>query len=705
VPAILNPYKLFKALRELGPRQISLYALYRLGIRTGYLRWMTPIGAIREGWFKPAKIYERQPPVIPNLVFTPPPYEELISSIGNGLPQLLAESNEIVAGKARFFGSSPTSIELNLPFQLKHWIAYETGQEIPDVADIKLVWEQGRFSWAYSLGRAYLLTCDERYSASFWSYFETFSEANPPNLGPHWASAQEVALRLLALVFAGHVFADSSHTSPERSEALWQSVAAHAARIPSTLVYARAQNNNHLLTEALGLYTTGSVLRSHPQSERWRKIGWHWLHHGFQNQIAQDGSYAQHSSNYHRLMLQVALWAGVISSHNKQIFPHASLQRLAAATNWLLELLDPVTGRVPNLGPNDGAYILPLSTCSHHDYRPVLQAAALSFLDQQPFPPGPWDEMASWLKNSAEVTRVDEQPKMKSFSNIALRLPQHESWAYLRIAHFTNRPGHADQMHLDLWWRGRNIAQDAGTYLYNAPPPWDNSLSGTAIHNTISVAGQDQMTRAGRFLWLDWARAHLLSRQRAKDGSWECLIAEHDGYRRFGLIHRRTVTAYREGRWQIKDDLLPLKPTSDIQTQPLHQARLHWLLPDWPWEIEETPDSGLVVLKLNSLKGWHTLRVAQVINVDVDDEPAVHNSPLDVQLVRAGEYLHGSGPVSPVRGWVSPTYAQKTPALSFSLSVESTLPFGLVTEWIIPPIPSETNNDRLQVSSPGKINR
>ena len=33
-----------------------------------------------------------------------------------------------------------------------------------------------------------------------------------------------------------------------------------------------------------------------------------------------------------------------------------------------------------------------------------------------------------------------------------------------------------DQLHLDLWWRGLNIAQDAGTYLYNADPPWDNPL-------------------------------------------------------------------------------------------------------------------------------------------------------------------------------------------------------------------------------------
>lgn len=647
---------------------------------------MTPISASREAWFKPSTAYESQLEVTPTLVLPLPSYEDLKTSIGDNFPQLVADAKEIMAGKARFFGGPPTPIELNLPFQLKHWTSYAKGQEIPGIADIKFIWEQGRFGWAYTLGRAYCITCDERYAQSFWSYYETFSEANPPNLGPHWASAQEVALRLIALVFAGHVFANSSQTSPERSDSLWKSVSAHADRIPSTLTYARAQNNNHLLTEALGLYIAGSVLRSHPKAERWRKMGWHWLHQGLQNQIAQDGSYSQHSSNYHRLMLQVALLAGTISSYNEQPFPKTTYLQLVAATHWLLDLLDPITGRVPNLGPNDGAYILPLTTCSHLDFRPVLQAAALAFSGQHPFACGPWDEMAHWLKSSPEVTRPESLTRKHPLQNTVLQLPQEETWAYLRAVRFNNRPGHADQLHLDIWWRGRNIAQDAGTYLYNADPPWDNSLSGTANHNTITISGHDQMIRAGRFLWLDWAQAQQVSHQRAQDGSWECLSAEHYGYRRLGLIHRRAVTAYREGRWHIKDDLLPVKASPDKQNQTHLNARLHWLLPDWPWEIEETPDVGLVILKLNSLKGWHTIRLVLVKNVSDSSDTSTPRTSLNIQLVRASELLYGSGAISPIRGWVSPTYAQKNPALSFSISVQSPLPICLVTEWILPSI-------------------
>ncbi len=52
--------------------------------------------------------------------------------------------------------------------------------------DVKFIWEPARFGWAFTLGRAYLVSGDERYSQSFWKHTETFLESNPPYLGPQW---------------------------------------------------------------------------------------------------------------------------------------------------------------------------------------------------------------------------------------------------------------------------------------------------------------------------------------------------------------------------------------------------------------------------------------------------------------------------------------------------------------------------------------
>jgi len=234
----------------------------------------------------------------------------------------------------------------------------------------------------------------------------------------------------------------------------------------------------------------------------------------------------------------------------------------------------------------------------------------------------------------------------------------------LRLARFTSRPGHADQLHLDLWWRGLNLAQDAGTYLYNVPPPWDNPLARTEYHNTLTVDGLDQMLPAGRFLFLDWAQAHLISQD---DHS---ITAEHDGYRRMGLLHRRSVSISDDGTWRIDDSLLPLGSSPPSP----HTAYLHWLLPDWEYSLDceqlEGDSAGAVTLSLISPYG-------RLIVVLPGGLPGL-------QLTRAGELLYGAGLVKPTWGWSSPTYGVKIPALSLRLAQSGPPPMTFTTLFNLP---------------------
>jgi hypothetical protein len=659
-----------KALRDLGLQQMGLYAWYRLALRSGAIRRIEArqVEALRAE--KPVKIASP--------LDLPEP-REIAALTGDDARDLVAEAGEILAGQVRLFGGPPAPLQLSSPDPLSHWTEYEGKSLTDDGKDIKFTWEPGRFGWAFTLGRAFHLTRDDRYAAAFWERFESFSQANPPFQGPHWASAQEVGLRLIALAFAAQVFAPSPQSTQDRLENLSMALALHAVRIPLTLAYARAQNNNHLLTEAAGLVTAGTFLPGHSKAEEWRRLGWRWFNTGLQTQITEDGAYTQNSCNYHRLMLQAALWVQALGKP----FPEETCRRLADATRWLLALVDPDTGRVPNLGPNDGAYILPLASCPYFDYRPVLQAASRAFLGRLAFESGPWDEMALWLGKREDrggqevISPVDQRsPRGPLAGPHTLRLGERSGWGYLRAARFTGRPGHADQLHLDLWWQGLNIAQDAGTYLYNALPPWDNALAGTEVHNTLTIAGLDQMTRAGRFLWLDWAQARVIASERAPDGPAGRLVAEHDGYRRLGITHRRSVSAHESGRWTVEDSVLPsgssMGRTAGSQPQ---VVRLHWLLPDWPWEIECPSGSCRAEIRLSSPLGMIVLKT----RVEGPESfPCYHT------LARAGELLSGVGPVSPTWGWVSPTYGVKEPALSYAFHVVARPPVALISEWVLP---------------------
>jgi hypothetical protein len=690
-----------KVIQELGFRQVGLFALYRLLLRSDYLSWVTP----RPQPAHPDWLAAATPG--PQPLFPLPTAADLEALWGEqGLASLLAEADEIVSGKVHLFGSVKRPLQLSVAGKLFHWTVYEQDpkkfarawaarRETP--RDIKFIWEAGRFGWAYTLGRAYHVSRDERYAASFWTHADRFLSANPPYLGPHWVSAQEVALRLMAFAFVLQVFAPSPLSTSEHTRRLRAAIAEHAARVPPTLIYARSQNNNHLLTEAAGLYTAGLVLPQHPAARRWRRLGWRWFHYGLQSQIAADGTYMQHSTNYQRLMLQSALWMNCLATTQKRPFPDKSRERLAAATLWLSALVDSHSGRLPNLGPNDGAYILPLTICPFEDYRPVLQAAGHAFLGRQPFEPGVWDEMALWLApggKEREVPDRDQRSRLQvKDSPHVLRSPSGGSWGYLRCARFTGRPGHADQLHFDLWWRGLNVAQDAGTYLYNADPPWDNRLACSDVHNTVTVDGRDQMRRAGRFLYLDWAQAQIIEGEQAGDGSWRRLVAQHDGYRGLGITHRRSVTALDGESWLVEDVLLPAE-SSPAPAEGTHTAVLHWLLPDWPWDLGLDPAclaAGQEPGRTDSVCPYH-LRLFSPHGMvelglgpgsDAHIGPGVH-SGAPIQAVRGGELILGSGTASPTWGWSSPTYGDKIPALSIRMTLQGRLPISFTSRWIFP---------------------
>lgn len=650
-----------KAGRELGWRTIRWYALYQLGLRTGHYR-RDSLRRTRQPSL-PAAAYR-----LGDAIRLPRP-ERLLEVMGEGgKDRLLSEAAEIKAGRVHIFGVYETILNFEAMPAARHWTQPRLAG---DDVDVKLAWEPARFGWVFPLGRAYRIKNDDGCARAFWEHFEAFDRANPPEMGVHWESAQEVALRLIAFVFAGQVFKLSTETTPARLEQLGRAVAAHAGRIPATMPYARAQGNNHVLTEAAGLYTAGCALPDHPQAAGWRELGMRTFEQGVLDQFTPQGEYSQHSTNYHRLALQTALWMSAMAGGRGETLTTSVSARLGAGTKWLLTLVDGSGGQVPNLGPNDGAYLFPLSSLPYADFRPALQAAACTFLGVRAFEAGKWDEMSLWLGGSDERAAVSPEQKAGSPAESCGPAPHRldsadrHAWAYLRAARFHTRPGHADQLHLDLWYRGENIAPDAGTYSYNAPAPWDNPLASAFFHNTLTVDGRDQMRRAGKFLWLDWAQARVLGCRRAEDGTLVMLEAQHDGYRRLGLIHRRKIEAAEHG-WVVEDRILPARRKLDGQQ---HTARLHWLLRDYPWQVDADPSSGLIELVVSAPAGSVQLQVSAL-------------GPLGSwRLARAGARLAGESAAGPADGYWSPTYAVKLPALSLSVDTGGLLPLGFTSVW------------------------
>ncbi len=639
-----NPLeKIFLLLKEVGAASLFYLTLYRLGLMSGYYRWRTPAGG---------RLLKNLPALRLDVFVLPRP-EQITQWDERRAGGRGEEAQEILSGRVRLFGGSSQPLNLTPPHPNLHWSRLnERGVE----GDIKNLWEAARFGWVFVLGRAYRQTSDESYPLAFWNYWEEFQRKNPLNCGENWLSAQEAALRLIGLAFAGQVFAGSPHSTPERMEGLACAVVEHARRIEPTLAYARAQNNNHLLSEAVGLILAAHLLPEWREAPRWHRRGWKWFLWAVRHQIEEDGEYIQHSTCYHRLMLTLALLTARMAQLEGRSLPQDINEKLGRAVGWLEGVMDTLSGQVLNLGHNDGTNLLSFGG-GVEDYRPVLQAAAAAFLGVRVLPSGPWDELSTWLGLASSVL---EQATLHMSLNGVQRRGEKGEWASLRAKRYRSRPAHADQLQVELWHGGRRLVCDAGTYAYNLPPPWDNRLSLAGVHNAPVIDGRQPMLRAGKFLWLRWDQAWFVA-----EGGRETahISAVRQGYSGLGIRQERRLEWHGEGRWRVVDRLLPHRAHL-----PLMPVSLNWLLADGRWrvngqQIEVDYEGVCLRLKVDCQSG----------------------QPLRVRVVRGGQLVFGEGEeeITPLLGWFSPTYLQRIPAISFLLDGEVSFPCELHSQFEI----------------------
>jgi hypothetical protein len=681
-----QPAAVVQAARNLGLSPMLLYARYRLLLRFGWLRRRAPLGTwsnapratcLRRG--VPGGVqayaeYRRERPNPPRFLFSLAEVSaaDLEAAMGQDALRLVEEADEIRQGDFRLFGGAPR--HLGFP---PRWGAFASDPETADVAeadmaehwtrlraeafagDVKLRWELSRFSWLYPLARAYRLTGRADYAEAAWRLIDSWRAANAPNAGPHWMSAQEVALRILALAFGLYALEPWISEDAGRVAGIAELIAVHADRIPATLVYARSLGNNHLVSEAVGLYTAGVMFPEFRDAPRWRRLGRRWLVDALPRQIRSDGGHLQYSLNYQTMVIEAGLWGARLAASNGEPLPPTAIEALRRGVGFLDALTDRESGAAPNLGPNDGGRMYRLSTCPFGDLRPTLQLAS-PVCGTTALPPGPWDEACVWF--GFDTRRPSEGPhpvEPQDFPEAGVFL---SAKGLLRCVRFTSRPGHSDQLHLDLWWRGQAVARDPGSYLYNAAPPWDNALAMAAVHNTILVDGEEPMQKAGTFLWVQWSTGHLLGRWRTPDNALEVLAAQHDGYRRTGLTHLRTVARAGEDLWLVVDDVLGAGE---------HTARVVWQLADC-----SSPRLQGDTFSMHVGGGYAVVQVE--VSGDLFRAPA-----LRLGVYRAGELLLGEAAETapPTMGWYSPTYAHKEPCLTLVGEVRGATPLRLVS-WM-----------------------
>lgn len=655
--------------RQLGPRWVAFRMSYAIRLRSGSLERQLPVRdwsdvflaeLLNDAALSDAKTYlQYRRDCAPQFLFASDDREAFSEHFcawdaGSVGPQF--EANDTLGNSLRYFTHQLVEFGSTIdwhrnPFSnLLHdrWLHWTRINEFSQ-GDIKVIWEPSRFSFVYSLVRAYWRTGNPAYAECFWQLVEQWHEYNPPQQGANWRCGQEASLRIMAWCFGLYGFLDAPATTPDRIAQLGIMIGMLGQRIEANIGYALSQRNNHGVSEAAGLWTIGVLFPEFVSAERWRERGRRELESQVLDQIYDDGGYAMHSVNYHRFVIHTLLWAIQIGDRNGYVLSRALRERVQRSAEFFYQIQDADTGQVPYFGQNDGSVVLPLSNCAYRDFRPVVQSASYAVSGVRRYESGPWDEDILWLYGVEALSApVAARERSDLDADVAGCYTQRASngFALLRAPSFRHRPGHADLLHLDIWWQGQNVALDAGTYSYNVPGVWDNALVHTRYHNTVSIDGLSQMELGSRFLFLPWASSRLHSRRSSEQRAISYIEASHDGYRRLKdpVDHRRGVLRLGEHTWLVLDAL---------KAQTEHDYFLHWLLPDWPYDQFHSDDFA----DPQRHPGYHLQSTTP--SGSYHYQMGCLGSDGQLSVVRAD----GATP----RGWLAPSYFQRQPAVSLGL--------------------------------------
>ena len=622
--------------KKLGWSNCAAVALYRLALSAGVYQRQLPV--------RRCPVPEALSGCRKHVLFISEPW--FVAS----REACLAGADALLAGRATWFSNEEH--EIGSP---PDWfLDPASGQRFPDgsehwsrckpfaATDVKRCWELSRWGWAPLLARAWRFTGDSCYLDGLNTWTQSWCQANPVHGGLNWLCGQEASLRLLH-AFQAWQLSDAPARLPNLHPERAAFAAAHLQRIAATELYAQAQDNNHWTSEAAALFIGGNWLVAFsslyaPAARHWAKAGRRALERSVSRLVLPDGSFAQHSVVYHRLVIdtlaQVEIWRRWL---NLEPFSIRFTERCCAATTWLTSMVDPISGDAPNLGSNDGAFCYQLHTQHYRDFRPTLQLASVLFQSQSALPPGPWDEPLHWLGLvgdgiPAQVDRPAPVEPITLFADggyVVLR-PTSSSWALFRLPKYRFRPAHADPLHFDLWHQGVNLLRDGGSYSYNPYPSDIAVFPGIATHNTVQFDGAEPMPRLGRFLWGDWLQLEAPPKvlSNSVKAAYRCPYGRH----------QREVKVDDGGlRWTITDTC------SDFKSHSL----LRWRLCPGDWRLNGSSLRGpkialeiecdQPIARMELVSGWESRHYGAkttlpVLEVTVAQTPATLITSIQISV-------------------------------------------------------------------------
>ena len=441
--------------------------------------------------------------------------------------------------------------------------------------DIKVPWELSRCYHFLTLGQAYFITKDEKYTREFIYQFIDWKENNPIQFGVNWVCTMDTAIRACNLILSFLYFKNSKLINKEFLYEFIKIIFFHGLHIKQNLekdIF--STNTNHYLSNLTGLIYIGRFLNSIKFGKSILDFAINELVKESAYQINNDGSSFEASTSYHRLVLELLFYpifflvksskefkGDNFNETAEKIFGKSYVKKVFDMFEVLKYCMKP-DGSIPQIGDNDNGRLHIFEDTKVLDVSYLVQIACV-FFNEKSFK---ILDLASskQIKAKDEILWLFGKRGFEFFKSLdAVDMNSVNSNCYIDSGFFVMRKnnnflmisagvngqgsngGHAhnDKLSFELYLNGENLIVDTGTYLYTASKEWRNRFRSTEYHNTVSINDMEQNRFVEKSLFL------LKNDSNVKINKWstgkylDLLDAEHYGFQKHKgpLIHQRQI--------------------------------------------------------------------------------------------------------------------------------------------------------------------
>jgi hypothetical protein len=435
-------------------------------------------------------------------------------------------------------------------------------------ADVRVVWELNRLQHLTTLGQAYALTGDERYTEEFLLQLTSWNHGNPPRFGPNWMVAMEAGIRAVSLLSALELFRSSRLLTNEALALILKILIAHGRFIRTNLEFSYRRTSNHYLSNLIALFALGVTLPDLKESEDWAAFSRQQLLEEMNKQVLPDGVDWEGTIGYHRFVVEIfALFFSLCRATGNEM-PLEHRERLEAMFDFVRCYLKP-DGTAPSIGDSDDGRLLKFKERPANDHSYLMSIAAVLFDDNRFKQGQSVDEEAVWWFGGESVQRFADmangpQPISRGFDDSQIYV-QREGPLYAIIDcgdHGTRGHGshaHSDALSIELFAFDRTFLCDPGTFVYTGDESQRDLFRSTAYHNTVRIDDRDiSLIREGELFSLGPnVRPRIL--RWTTDRDRDVLDASHAAYANLGhpVVHRREITFEKAaGYWVLQDSFI-----------------------------------------------------------------------------------------------------------------------------------------------------